>query len=48
MAVGGQHRQRDEQEEPLHERVVLAAHRLHEQVALARVREDDLGEQRPR
>src|SRR5437868_11277880 len=46
--VGGEHRQRDEQEQALHERVVLVAHRLHEQVAEAWIREDDLGEQRSR
>ena len=46
--VGAQHGERDGQEEALHERVVEAAHRLEEQVALARVREDDLGEQRAR
>ena len=46
--VGAEHRERDGEEDPLHEGVVLGAHGLDEQVALAGVAEDDLGEQRPR
>src|SRR3984893_11097612 len=44
--IGQQHRQRDDQEDPLQQRVVVAADRGEQQVPHARVGEDDLGQQR--
>src|SRR5689334_13429936 len=44
--VRGEHGERDDQEQALQQRVVVVQHRLLEQVADARVGEDDLGEQR--
>src|ERR1019366_9571592 len=43
--VGGQHHQRDHQEDPLGQRQVLVDDRLEEEVADPRVAEDDLHQQ---
>jgi hypothetical protein len=45
--VRGQDGKRDDEEDPLEERVVAVVDRLQQDPAHARVAEDDLGEQRP-
>src|SRR4029077_3540774 len=46
--IGQQHRQRNNKEDPLQRRVVVAADRGEQQVPHPRIGEDDLGEQRAR